>query len=97
MAIDPQIDSIRAGMGQSISSIMIRAALERHRLPHIVPWYVAGGGLMSYGPDFVDIVRRFRRIGPSRGPTLANSINHADRHGLTIWRSKGSLISQIQQ
>jgi hypothetical protein len=38
MAIDPQIDSIHAGMGQSISSIMIRAALERHRLPHIVPW-----------------------------------------------------------
>ena len=38
----------------------IRAALERHRLPHIVPWrqYVAGGGLMSYGPDFVDIFRR---------------------------------------
>src|SRR5262245_60388240 len=60
MAIDPQIDSIRAGTGQSISSIMIRAALERHRLPHIVPWrqYVVGGGLMSYGPDFVDIVRR---------------------------------------
>jgi putative ABC transport system substrate-binding protein len=47
-------------MGQSISSIMIRAALERHRLPHIVPWrqYVVGGGLMSYGPDFVDIFRR---------------------------------------
>jgi putative tryptophan/tyrosine transport system substrate-binding protein len=38
----------------------IRAALERHRLPHIVPWrqYVVGSGLMSYGPDFVDIFRR---------------------------------------
>jgi putative ABC transport system substrate-binding protein len=38
----------------------IRAALERHRLPHIVPWvqFVSAGGLMSYGPDLVDIFRR---------------------------------------
>ena len=38
----------------------IRGALERHRLPHIVPWlpFVSAGGLMSYGPDLVDIFRR---------------------------------------
>ena len=38
----------------------IRVALERHRLPHIVPWvqFVSAGGLMSYGPDLVDIFRR---------------------------------------
>jgi putative ABC transport system substrate-binding protein len=43
-----------------INNAMIRAALERHPLPHIVPWrqYVAGGGLMSYGPDLDDIFRR---------------------------------------
>ena len=38
----------------------IRGSLERHRLPHIVPWlpFVSAGGLMSYGPDLVDIFRR---------------------------------------
>jgi ABC-type uncharacterized transport system substrate-binding protein len=38
----------------------IRVALERHRLPYIVPWrpYVAEGALMSYGPDQIDIFRR---------------------------------------
>jgi len=38
----------------------IRTALERHRLPYIVPWrsYVAEGALMAYGPDQVDIFRR---------------------------------------
>jgi putative ABC transport system substrate-binding protein len=38
----------------------IRASLERHRLPYIVPWrpYVAEGALMSYGPDQIDIFRR---------------------------------------
>jgi len=38
----------------------IRAALERHRLPYVVPWraYVAEGALMSYGPDQIDIFRR---------------------------------------
>jgi putative ABC transport system substrate-binding protein len=38
----------------------IGAALERHRLPHIVPWrqFVSRGGLMSYGPDLTDIFRR---------------------------------------
>src|SRR5262249_40382939 len=43
-----------------IHEIKIRDALERHRLPHIVPWrqFVTAGGLMSYGPDTDDIFRR---------------------------------------
>jgi putative ABC transport system substrate-binding protein len=43
-----------------INAATIRAALERYRLPHIVPWrqFVSGGGLMSYGPDGDDIFRR---------------------------------------
>jgi putative ABC transport system substrate-binding protein len=38
----------------------IRAALERHRLPHIVVFrqFIREGGLMSYGPDTTDIFRR---------------------------------------
>jgi hypothetical protein len=37
-----------------------KAAVQRHRLPHIVPLrqFVSRGGLMSYGPDNVDIFRR---------------------------------------
>ena len=43
-----------------INQATIRAALERYRLPHIVPWrqFVVGGGLMSYGPDVDDIFRQ---------------------------------------
>ena len=43
----------------SVNQSKIRAALDRHRLPHIVPWrqYVSAGGLMSYGPDLDDIFR----------------------------------------
>src|SRR5450756_268072 len=43
-----------------INEVRIRAALEHYRLPHIVPWrqFVAGGGLMFYGPDGDDIFRR---------------------------------------
>src|SRR5262245_53747654 len=38
----------------------IYSAVERHRLPHVVPWrqFVSRGGLMSYGPDLEDIFRR---------------------------------------
>jgi putative ABC transport system substrate-binding protein len=38
----------------------IRAALEYHRLPYIIPWrsFVSEGALISYGPDQVDIFRR---------------------------------------
>ena len=43
-----------------INQATIRAALDRYRLPHIVPWrqFVASGGLMSYGPDVDDIFRQ---------------------------------------
>ena len=43
-----------------INQATIHAALERHPLPHIVPWrkFVADGGLMSYGPDVDDVFRR---------------------------------------
>jgi putative tryptophan/tyrosine transport system substrate-binding protein len=40
--------------------VAIRAALERHRLPYIVPWrsFISEGALISYGPDQADIFRR---------------------------------------
>jgi len=43
----------------SVNQAKIRVALDRHRLPHIVPWrqYVSAGGMMSYGPDLDDIFR----------------------------------------
>ena len=43
-----------------INQATIRTALDRYRLPHIVPWrqFVASGGLMSYGPDVNDIFRQ---------------------------------------
>ena len=43
-----------------INQATIRTALDRYRLPHIVPWrqFVASGGLMSYGPDVDDIFRQ---------------------------------------
>ena len=41
----------------TINQATIREALERHPMPHVVPWrlFVESGGLMSYGPD-VDAV-----------------------------------------
>jgi len=44
----------------SIHQATIRKSLERHQLPHIVPWreYVTSGGMMSYGPSLNDIFRR---------------------------------------
>ena len=43
-----------------VNRATIRAAAERHRLPHIVTFrqFVKEGALMSYGPDTADIFRR---------------------------------------
>jgi putative ABC transport system substrate-binding protein len=50
---------VLADASNSVNQSTIRAALDRHQLPHIVPWrqYVSAGGLMSYGPDLEDIFR----------------------------------------
>ncbi len=50
-APDPFINSHRA---------LIMALAERHRLPAVYSFreFVAEGGLMSYGPDTIDIIRR---------------------------------------
>lgn len=67
--IEPAIAGVAARPGgglvvltdvfNSINQAKIRVALDRHRLPHIVPWrqYVSAGGMMSYGPDLDDIFR----------------------------------------
>jgi putative ABC transport system substrate-binding protein len=85
----------------SVNQATIRAALERHRLPHIFPWrqFVSRGGLMSYGPDLVDIFRRSAdyvdRILkgasptelPAQAPTkyeLAINLKTANELGLTV-------------
>jgi ABC-type uncharacterized transport system substrate-binding protein len=46
--------------GQGVRRELIIALAARHRLPAIYPfrYYVAGGGLISYGPDTVDQYRR---------------------------------------
>ena len=43
----------------AVRGVILKAA-ERHRVPLIAPYrqFVLGGGLMSYGPDTVDIFRR---------------------------------------
>jgi putative tryptophan/tyrosine transport system substrate-binding protein len=68
--IDTVIESIAAQPGgglavapdpfTSANWAAIRAALERHRLPHTVTFrqFVSEGALMSYGPDSSDICRR---------------------------------------
>ncbi len=67
--IEPAIAGVAARPGgglvvltdvfNSVNQSKIRVALDRHRLPLIVPWrqYVSAGGLMSYGPDLDDIFR----------------------------------------
>jgi putative ABC transport system substrate-binding protein len=53
--------AVMADGGFTISNrAAIRSALERHRLPYIVPWrsFVKEGALISYGPDQTDIFRR---------------------------------------
>jgi ABC-type uncharacterized transport system substrate-binding protein len=50
-AADPFISAHRA---------LITRLAQHHRLPAVYPWrqFVAEGGLMAYGPDTVDVVRR---------------------------------------
>ena len=72
----------------------IRNALERHRLPYVVPWrpFVAEGALMSYGPDPIDIFDRILKGAspadlPAQAPTkfeLAINIKTAKALGLTV-------------
>lgn len=68
--IDAAVASIAAQPGGGLvvlpdafnaaNQAVIYSAVERHRLPHIVPWrqFVSRGGLISYGPDLEDIFRR---------------------------------------
>jgi putative ABC transport system substrate-binding protein len=44
----------------AVHRALIAAAAARHRLPAVYPfrYYVASGGLISYGPDNIDSFRR---------------------------------------
>ena len=95
-----------------INQARIRATLERHRLPHIVPWreYVVGGGLMSYGPDVVDVFRRAADYAdrilkganpaelPAQAPTkygLAINLKTAKTFGLTVPSNLIALADEV--
>jgi ABC-type uncharacterized transport system substrate-binding protein len=68
--IEPEIDSfardpnggliVVAGGQAAVHRALIAAAAARHRLPAVYPfrYYVASGGLISYGPDNIDAFRR---------------------------------------
>ena len=49
-----------ASPSQAVHRELIISLAARHRLPAIYPWryMVAGGGLISYGPDLVDQFRQ---------------------------------------
>jgi ABC-type uncharacterized transport system substrate-binding protein len=49
-----------AGGQAAVHRALIAAAAARHRLPAVYPfrYYVASGGLISYGPDNIDMFRR---------------------------------------
>jgi ABC-type uncharacterized transport system substrate-binding protein len=51
---------VAAGPGATRHRDLIIALAVRHKLPAVYParFFVAGGGLISYGPDFVDQYRR---------------------------------------
>jgi putative ABC transport system substrate-binding protein len=68
--IEPEIDAfardpnggliVAAGGQAAVHRALIAAAAARHRLPAVYPfrYYVASGGLISYGPDNIDMFRR---------------------------------------
>ena len=68
--IEPEIDAfardpnggliVAAGGQAAVHRALIAAAAARHRLPAVYPfrYYVASGGLISYGPDNIDSFRR---------------------------------------
>jgi putative ABC transport system substrate-binding protein len=68
--IEPEIDAfahdpnggliVVAGGQAAVHRALIAAAAARHRLPAVYPfrYYVASGGLISYGPDNIDSFRR---------------------------------------
>jgi len=51
---------VTAGAGVATKRALILKLAARHRLPAVYPYryYVAGGGLISYGPDNIDQYRR---------------------------------------
>ena len=59
-AREPNGGLLRAGITASIHRALIFELAARHRLPAVYPFrfYVAAGGLVSYGPDQVDQYRR---------------------------------------
>ena len=68
--IEPEIDAfannpnggliVVAGGQAAVHRALIAAAAARHRLPAVYPfrYYVASGGLISYGPENLDLFRR---------------------------------------
>jgi putative ABC transport system substrate-binding protein len=60
LAGEPQGAMIVTASGQGVNRELFISLAARHRLPAVYPfrYYVAGGGLLSYGPDTVDQYRR---------------------------------------
>jgi hypothetical protein len=55
---------VTASPGALFHRELIVALAARHRLPavYFARYYITGGGLISYGPDFVDQFRRRGRL-----------------------------------